>query len=62
MGTREVYEQKLKSGNLVYDPTMNPGLGTPRCPRCLSIIDPNSVIQTLNYVDLILQSVTHVTL
>ncbi|CAM8888991.1 unnamed protein product [Rhodiola kirilowii] len=42
MGTREVYEQKLKSGNLVYDPTMNPGLGTPRCPRCLSIIDPNS--------------------
>uniref|UniRef100_A0A7N0UZX8 Transmembrane protein n=1 Tax=Kalanchoe fedtschenkoi TaxID=63787 RepID=A0A7N0UZX8_KALFE len=42
MGTRKVYEQKLRSGNLVYDPTMNPGLGTPRCPRCLAILDPNS--------------------
>ncbi|XAR68620.1 hypothetical protein NMG60_11003809 [Bertholletia excelsa] len=40
MGTREVYEQKLRSGNLHHDPTMNPGLGTPRCPRCLSLLDP----------------------
>ncbi|KAI3951592.1 hypothetical protein MKX01_018708 [Papaver californicum] len=42
MGTREVYEQKLRSGNLHYDPTINPGLGSPRCPRCLSLIGPNS--------------------
>lgn len=43
MGTREVYEEKLRSGNLHHDPTMNPGLGCPRCPRCLSLLDPNSV-------------------
>lgn len=43
MGTREVYEQKLRSGNLHHDPTMNPGLGSPRCPRCLSLLNPNSV-------------------
>ncbi|KAJ4705529.1 Transmembrane protein [Melia azedarach] len=42
MGTREVYEQKLRSGNLHHDPTMNPGLGSPRCPRCLSLLNPNS--------------------
>ncbi|KAF5747736.1 hypothetical protein HS088_TW05G00463 [Tripterygium wilfordii] len=42
MGTREVYEQKLRTGNLHHDPTMNPGLGSPRCPRCLSLLDPNS--------------------
>ncbi|KAL2923982.1 GTP-binding protein rho1 [Bienertia sinuspersici] len=43
MGTREVYEQKLRSGNLYeHDPTINPGLGTPRCPRCLSPLDSNS--------------------
>ncbi|XP_008241182.1 PREDICTED: uncharacterized protein LOC103339628 [Prunus mume] len=42
MGTREVYEQKLRSGNLHHDPTMNPGLGTPRCPRCLSLLDHDS--------------------
>ncbi|KAK9193942.1 hypothetical protein WN944_004643 [Citrus x changshan-huyou] len=42
MGTREVYEEKLRSGNLHHDPTMNPGLGCPRCPRCLSLLDPNS--------------------
>ncbi|KAA8516969.1 hypothetical protein F0562_017213 [Nyssa sinensis] len=42
MGTREVYEEKLRSGNLHHDPTMNPGLGSPRCPRCLSLINPNS--------------------
>ncbi|KAI3984037.1 hypothetical protein MKX01_035164 [Papaver californicum] len=41
MGTREVYEQKLRSGNIHYDPTINPGLGIPRCPRCLSPISPN---------------------
>ncbi|KAJ4833455.1 hypothetical protein Tsubulata_021973 [Turnera subulata] len=42
MGTRQVYEQKLKSGNLYHhDPTINPGLGSPRCPRCLSLLDPN---------------------
>ncbi|KAB2615836.1 hypothetical protein D8674_022424 [Pyrus ussuriensis x Pyrus communis] len=40
MGTREVYEQKLRSGNLHHDPTMNPGLGTPRCPRCEWTITP----------------------
>ncbi|XP_050226486.1 uncharacterized protein LOC126676346 [Mercurialis annua] len=43
MGTREVYEQKLRSGNLDHDPTINPGLGSPRCPRCLSLLIPNSV-------------------
>uniref|UniRef100_A0A5B6YNL0 Gb protein n=1 Tax=Davidia involucrata TaxID=16924 RepID=A0A5B6YNL0_DAVIN len=42
MGTREVYEEKLMSGNLYHDPTMNPGLGSPRCPRCLSLLNPNS--------------------
>lgn len=41
MGTREVYEQKLRSGNLYHDPTIKPGLGSPRCPRCLSLIHPN---------------------
>jgi hypothetical protein len=43
MGTREVYEEKLRSGNLYHDPTINPGLGSPRCPRCLSLLIPNSV-------------------
>ncbi|XP_008808806.1 uncharacterized protein LOC103720736 [Phoenix dactylifera] len=42
MGTREVYEEKLRTGNLYHDPTINPGLGSPRCPRCLSLINPNS--------------------
>ncbi|RDX67019.1 hypothetical protein CR513_54151, partial [Mucuna pruriens] len=42
MGTREVYEEKLRSGNLHHDPTLNPGLGSARCPRCLSLINPNS--------------------
>lgn len=44
MGTREVYEEKLRSGNMYHhDPTINPGLGSPRCPRCLSLLNPNSV-------------------
>ncbi|KAK3004246.1 hypothetical protein RJ639_018981 [Escallonia herrerae] len=38
MGTREVYEEKLRTGNLHHDPTINPGLGSPRCPRCLSLL------------------------
>ncbi|KAK9290219.1 hypothetical protein L1049_008385 [Liquidambar formosana] len=42
MGTREVYEEKLRSGNLHHDPTINPGLGSPRCPRCLSLLNPDS--------------------
>ncbi|KAF6152941.1 hypothetical protein GIB67_039648 [Kingdonia uniflora] len=42
MGTREVYEEKLRSGNLQHDPTIKPGLGSPRCPRCLSLLNPNS--------------------
>ncbi|KAK7268043.1 hypothetical protein RIF29_20727 [Crotalaria pallida] len=42
MGTREVYEEKLRNGNLHHDPTINPGLGSPRCPRCLSLLNPNS--------------------
>uniref|UniRef100_A0A7N2M426 Transmembrane protein n=1 Tax=Quercus lobata TaxID=97700 RepID=A0A7N2M426_QUELO len=43
MGTREVYEEKLRSGNMYnHDPTINPGLGSPRCPRCLSLLNPNS--------------------
>ncbi|XP_024168551.1 LOW QUALITY PROTEIN: uncharacterized protein LOC112175118 [Rosa chinensis] len=44
MGTREVYEQKLRSGNLHHDPTLKPGLrlGTPCCPRCLSLLDHDS--------------------
>ncbi|KAL8041605.1 hypothetical protein ABFX02_10G176000 [Erythranthe guttata] len=43
MGTREVYEEKLRRGNLHHDPTMKPGLGTARCPRCLSLLNPNNV-------------------
>ncbi|XP_020270416.1 uncharacterized protein LOC109845562 isoform X1 [Asparagus officinalis] len=42
MGTREVYEEKLRSADLHYDPTINPGLGSARCPRCLSHVDPNT--------------------
>lgn len=41
MGTREVYEEKLRNGNLYHDPTINPGLGSARCPRCLSLVNPN---------------------
>lgn len=44
MGTREVYEQKLQTGNLYHAPTIKPGLGTPRCPRCLSQLNSNSVL------------------
>ncbi|KMZ66226.1 hypothetical protein ZOSMA_2G02360 [Zostera marina] len=40
MGTREVYEEKLRSGNLFHEPTLNPGLGSPRCPRCFSFVNP----------------------
>ena len=43
MGTREVYEEKLRRGNLDHDPTINPGLGNPRCPRCLSLLAPEYV-------------------
>ncbi|GJN41445.1 hypothetical protein PR202_gn00822 [Eleusine coracana subsp. coracana] len=44
MGTREVYEEKLRSGaHLHRDPTINPGLGSPRCPRCLSLLNPTAV-------------------
>ncbi|XP_033145665.1 uncharacterized protein LOC103865917 isoform X1 [Brassica rapa] len=43
MGTREVYEEKLRRGNLDYDTTMNPGLGSARCPSCLSLLNPNPV-------------------
>ncbi|KAK9923339.1 hypothetical protein M0R45_031763 [Rubus argutus] len=42
MGTREVYEERLRSGNLHHDPTMNPGLSSTRCPRCLSLLDHDS--------------------
>ncbi|XP_052485173.1 uncharacterized protein LOC105766553 [Gossypium raimondii] len=42
MGTREVYEEKLRNGNLHHDPTINPGLGSVRCPRCLSLLNPDS--------------------
>uniref|UniRef100_M1CAU0 Gb protein n=1 Tax=Solanum tuberosum TaxID=4113 RepID=M1CAU0_SOLTU len=42
MGTREVYEEKLKRGNLHHDPTIKPGLGCARCPRCLSLLNSNS--------------------
>ncbi|KAK6945400.1 hypothetical protein RJ641_026502 [Dillenia turbinata] len=42
MGTREVYEEKLRSWNHHHDPTINPGLGSPRCPRCLSLLNPDS--------------------
>ncbi|XP_049406689.1 uncharacterized protein LOC125870332 isoform X1 [Solanum stenotomum] len=43
MGTREVYEEKLKRGNLHHDPTIKPGLGSARCPRCLSLLNSNSL-------------------
>jgi hypothetical protein len=44
MGTREVYEEKLRSGaHLHRDPTINPGLGSPRCRRCLSLLNPTAV-------------------
>lgn len=49
MGTREVYEQKLRSGNLHHDPTINPGLGSPRCPRCLSLVDPSRSVWHLSF-------------
>ncbi|XP_022746346.1 uncharacterized protein LOC111296351 [Durio zibethinus] len=42
MGTREVYEEKLRNGNLYHDPTIKPGLGSARCPRCLSLLNPDS--------------------
>ncbi|CAH1452338.1 unnamed protein product [Lactuca virosa] len=42
MGTREVYEEKLRTGNLYHEPTIKPGLGTPRCPRCLSSLKSTS--------------------
>ncbi|CAD6339900.1 unnamed protein product [Miscanthus lutarioriparius] len=43
MGTREVYEEKLRSGaHLHRDPTINPGLGSPRCPRCFSLLNPTA--------------------
>ncbi|TVU32371.1 hypothetical protein EJB05_24098 [Eragrostis curvula] len=43
MGTREVYEEKLRSGaHLHRDPTINPGLGSARCPRCLSLLNPSA--------------------
>ncbi|XP_061345459.1 uncharacterized protein LOC133291252 [Gastrolobium bilobum] len=42
MGTREVYEEKLRTGILDRDPTINPGLGSARCPRCLSLLNPDS--------------------
>ncbi|KAG8077038.1 hypothetical protein GUJ93_ZPchr0006g45355 [Zizania palustris] len=43
MGTREVYEEKLRSGaHLHRDPTINPGLGSARCPRCLSLLTTNT--------------------
>uniref|UniRef100_A0A0A8Y851 Gb protein n=1 Tax=Arundo donax TaxID=35708 RepID=A0A0A8Y851_ARUDO len=43
MGTREVYEEKLRSGaHLHRDPTINPGLGSPCCPRCLSLLNPTA--------------------
>ncbi|XP_051138966.1 uncharacterized protein LOC127256805 isoform X1 [Andrographis paniculata] len=40
MGTREVYQEKLRRGNLHHDPTIRPGLGSARCPRCLSLLNP----------------------
>jgi len=57
MGTREVYEQKLRTGNLYHDPTIKPGLGSPRCPRCLSLLNPISVpthLQSLSPFPLLL--------
>ncbi|KAK6945406.1 hypothetical protein RJ641_026508 [Dillenia turbinata] len=42
MGRRDVYEEKLRSWNHHHDPTINPGLGSPRCPRCLSLLNPDS--------------------
>ncbi|KAF7818925.1 Transmembrane protein [Senna tora] len=52
MGTREVYEEKLRSGNLHHDPTINPGLGSARCPRCLSLLNPHSVILLFTSISL----------
>ncbi|KAL7596982.1 uncharacterized protein LOC111905445 [Lactuca sativa] len=42
MGAREVYEEKLRTRNLYHEPTIKPGLGTPRCPRCLSSLKSTS--------------------
>lgn len=42
MGTRQVYEEKLRRGNLHHDPTIKPGLGSARCPRCLSLLNPTN--------------------
>ena len=51
MGTREVYEEKLRTGNLYHEPTIKPGLGTPRCPRCLSPLKSNSVCASFFFVE-----------
>ncbi|KAH0726865.1 hypothetical protein KY284_002730 [Solanum tuberosum] len=50
MGTREVYEEKLKRGNLHHDPTIKPGLGCARCPRCLSLLNSNSLQKSGEWV------------
>ncbi|KAE8784559.1 hypothetical protein D1007_41858 [Hordeum vulgare] len=43
MGMREVFEEKLRSGaHLRRDPTINPGLGSARCPYRLSLLNPTT--------------------
>eukprot|EP00252_Welwitschia_mirabilis_P002163 TRINITY_DN12076_c0_g1_i2.p1 TRINITY_DN12076_c0_g1~~TRINITY_DN12076_c0_g1_i2.p1 ORF type:complete len:163 (+),score=31.55 TRINITY_DN12076_c0_g1_i2:170-658(+) len=39
MGSRIATEEKARyKGNLYHEPTIKPGLGSPRCPRCFSLI------------------------
>ncbi|XP_057844591.2 uncharacterized protein LOC131054147 isoform X1 [Cryptomeria japonica] len=44
MGARAAEEDKAKDlGTLYHEPTIKPGLGSSRCPRCFSPISNNSV-------------------
>ncbi|KAH9328511.1 hypothetical protein KI387_000619, partial [Taxus chinensis] len=44
MGARAAEEDKARDiGNLYHEPTIKPGLGSSRCPRCFSSISNNSV-------------------
>ncbi|GLJ46080.1 hypothetical protein SUGI_0970710 [Cryptomeria japonica] len=45
MGARAAEEDKAKDlGTLYHEPTIKPGLGSSRCPRCFSPISNNSDI------------------
>ncbi|PIN07807.1 hypothetical protein CDL12_19626 [Handroanthus impetiginosus] len=47
MGTRQVYEEKLRRESLDHYPTIRPVLGSAPCPRCLSL-KPHEVCKSLD--------------